>query len=200
MLKIGLTGNIGSGKTVVAEIFRTLEIPVFYADTEARKLLDVDKTKIQLLKIFGQGIFSPNGSVKRSVLAEIVFNDKDLLYELNKVIHPLVRTNFKLWCEKHSEETYTLYEAAILFESGHYKEMDKVICVVAPEHLRISRVIDRDGVSKEEVLQRMASQWEEERKVELSDYVIVNDGNSSVIEQVMNVHSQLTVDSRQLDS
>lgn len=197
MLKIGLTGNIGSGKSIIAAIFGSLGVPVFQADAEAKKLFADNSIKEQIRKIFGAEVFSSTAEVERSLLAEIVFNNKNLLDKLNSIIHPQVRNIYNIWCEQHADKIYTLYEAAILVESGYYKEMDKLICVTAPENIRISRVMDRDGVSKEEVKRRMANQWEEERKVELSDFVIVNDGNSSVIEQVMNIHSQLTVGSRQ---
>jgi dephospho-CoA kinase len=191
MLKVGLTGNIGSGKTIVARIFSQLGVPVFQADTEARKLFDEAGIKSRIRDIFGQNVFSPSDEILRPVLAEIVFSDPKLLLELNKIIHPAVREKYRYWCIDKTTVPYTLYEAAILYESGHYKEMDKVICVTAPEELRISRVMERDGITPEEVKSRMANQWEEEKKVEMADFVIRNDETDSLIQQVIVIHKEL---------
>jgi dephospho-CoA kinase len=191
MMKVGLTGNIGSGKTVVAGIFNTLGVPVFHADLEARKLYDQEEVKKQILHLFGKEVFAPSGDIIRTKLAEIVFKDQDLLRQLNNIIHPAVRLKYEQWHERSGEGPYTLYEAAILFESGHYKEMDKVICVTAPEELRIQRVMDRDHVSRDEVLKRISNQWEESKKIELADFVINNDGSEGLIGQVMGIHERL---------
>ena len=191
MLKIGLTGNIGSGKTIVARIFSQLGVPVFQADNEARKLFEDDHIKSEIRKLFGSSVFSQSGDVLRPVIAEIVFSDQKLLETLNKIIHPAVREKYLSWCLDHADTPYTLYEAAILFESGYYREMDKVICVVAPEDLRIRRVMQRDNLLAEEVKRRMANQWEEERKVELADFIIRNDETEPVIKQVMALHTVL---------
>lgn len=196
MLKVGLTGNIGSGKTVVAGIFSTLGVPVFQADTEARKQFDNEQTKIRIREIFGPDVFSLTGEVLRQILAEIVFTDPKKLEELNNIIHPVVRKDYQQWCQHNSNAAYTLYEAAILFESGHYRELDKVICVTAPEELRIKRVMERDRLSLQEIERRMANQWEEEKKVALSDYVIRNDESGMVITQVLIVHNQLIQNSK----
>jgi len=191
MIKVGLTGNIGSGKTIVANIFGTLGVPVFHADTEARKQFENETTRNSVREIFGPVVFSSSGEVIRPVLAEIVFNDPKLLDELNKIIHPGVHKDYQKWCLQHSESPYTLYEAAILFESGHYREMDKVICVTAPEELRIKRVMERDNFTRHEVEKRMANQWNESKKIALSDYVIRNDESNMVIRQVLEVHNKL---------
>jgi dephospho-CoA kinase len=191
MLKIGLTGNIGSGKTTVAGIFSKLGVPVFHADNEARKLFEDDHTKSEIRKLFGAVVFSQSGEVLRPVIGEIVFSDQKLLEKLNKIIHPAVREKYLRWCVDHADAPYTLYEAAILFESGYYREMDKVICLTAPEDLRISRVTERDHVTAEEVKKRMANQWEEKKKAELADFVIRNDETESVIQQVIAIHNNI---------
>jgi dephospho-CoA kinase len=193
MLKVGLTGNIGSGKTLVAGIFSAMGIPVFHADTEARKLFDEEDIKDKIREVFGDQAFSLSGDVNRQALAEIVFSDENLLTELNNIIHPVVRVRYRQWCLMNADKPYTLYEAAILFESGHYKEMDKVICVTAPELLRIKRVTERDGITVDEVKKRMANQWEEEKKVQLADFVINNDGDQPLEAQVLAIHEQLEV-------
>jgi len=191
MLKVGLTGNIGSGKTIVARIFNQLGVPVFYADAEARKLFDDENVKSEIRELFGSTVFSPSGVIVKSSIAEIVFSDAEKLEKLNKIIHPVVRERYRLWCQGYNESIYSLYEAAILFESGHYREMDKVICVTAPEDLRIRRVMERDKLTAKEVKMRMANQWIEDKKVELADFVIRNDETSSVILQVLEVHKVL---------
>jgi len=191
MFKIGLTGNIGSGKTFVASVFDTLGISVFNADQEARKLYEESFVREKLREFFGEGIFTPSQEVDRKALAQIVFKDPVKLARLNELIHPLVREKFAAWSSHRDQEPYTIYEAAILFEGGYYKELDRVILVTAPEEVRIQRVIRRDGVAKEEVLRRMANQWAEERKITLADFVINNDGRQMVIPQVIQVHRQL---------
>jgi dephospho-CoA kinase len=196
MLKVGLTGNIGSGKTIVAQVFISLGVPVFNADLEAKKQFDDEKTRESIRKIFGPGIFSSSGEVMRPVLAEIAFNDPVLLDRLNKIIHPGVRMDYQQWCLQHAVAAYTIYEAAILLESGHYREMDKVICVTAPEEIRIKRVMERDLLSRQEVERRIANQWDEERKVALADYVIKNDGSEMVIRQVLEVHNEIIQNSK----
>jgi dephospho-CoA kinase len=191
MLRVGLTGNIGSGKTVVSQIFSKLGVPVFHADFEARKLFDQEETRERIRELFGIDVFSNSGEILRPKLAELVFNDQSLLYQLNSIIHPAVRQQYQHWCLQFREVHYTLYEAAILFESGHYLEMDKVICVTAPEELRISRVMERDHVTREDVQKRISNQWTEERKVALADFVIRNDGSELLIEQVMEAHRRI---------
>jgi dephospho-CoA kinase len=193
MLRVGLTGNIGSGKTIVAQVFGKLGIPVFHADLEARKLFDNQEIKENIRSIFGNTAFSTSDEVLRPVIAEIVFNDPLLLEKLNRVIHPAVRQQYKQWCTRFDQAHYTLYEAAILFESGHNKEMDRIICVTAPEELRIRRVMERDHLPRQEVEKRIAQQWPEERKTAMADFVIRNDGSELVIEQVLIIHKRLMI-------
>lgn len=191
MLKVGLTGNIGSGKSVISQVFITMGVSVFQADIEARKQFEDKIVRNSIRDIFGPGVFSSSGEIIRPVLAEIVFNDPTMLDKLNQIIHPGVRRDYQQWCLQHSEAPYTLYEAAILFESGHYREMDKIICVTAPEQLRIKRVMERDQVTQEEVEKRMSNQWDEKKKIALADFVIRNDETSSVIKQVLEIHHKL---------
>jgi len=191
MLKVGLTGNIGSGKTLVASIFQKLGIPVFNADIEARQLYETKEVKMMIREAFGDTFFNPQGDLLRKKLAEIVFDDTSELQKLNDIIHPLVRIKYQEWNSNNVNQPYSIYEAAILFEGGYYKAMDKVICVTAPEELRIKRVMARDAVPESEVRQRMINQWPEVEKVKLADFVIINDGQSMLIPQVLEVHERL---------
>jgi len=191
MLKVGLTGNIGSGKTFVASIFSTLGIPVFVADTEAKKLYEREEIKMMLQGLFGSRIFNGEGGIDRQSLASMVFNDPENLQRLNQVIHPMVREAFGRWSLERNSSPYVLYEAAILFESGYYKDLDKIILVKAPQEVRVKRIMERDGAGREEILLRMANQWEEEKKIPMADFVINNNGSEMLIPQVMEVHNKI---------
>ncbi len=190
-LKIGITGGIGSGKSLVCKIFQILKIPVFEADREAKEILDSDpQTKEALGNLLGVHIFDTNGKVNRQQMAGIIFNDQELLQKVNGIIHPAVRRKFNEW-HMAQKAPYVIQEAAILFESGIYKLMDRNIVVTAPEELRINRVMERDGVTKEKVLERMKNQWPEKEKVALADYIIRNDESQSLIHQVLEINQKI---------
>lgn len=191
MKRIGLTGNIGTGKTTIARIFEVLGVPVYHADTRARVLLDSDTVKHQVASLFGNQVINPMNQVDRKALANIVFNNKEKLSELNNLIHPLVEDDFAQWCEIHKNENYILHEAAILFESGFNRLFDATIMVAAPDELCIERVMARDGITKEMVIERMQNQWPQEKKMELSEYVVVNDNHTLVIPQVIAIHKAI---------
>lgn len=170
---IGLTGGIGSGKTTIANYFSSLGIPVYIADEEAKKLL-YDKEVVNAVKeALGEEVLT-NGLPDKKKLAEIVFNDKQKLALLNSIIHPKVQEHFYEWVQSHQNSNFVIKEAAILFESGSYKDCDKVILVTAPLDVRVKRVMARDNVTEDKVLERIANQWDDERKAKLSDYVITN--------------------------
>jgi dephospho-CoA kinase len=191
MLKVGLTGNIGSGKTLVAGIFKTLSIPVFDADIEARAVLSTQEVRGDLHVLFGEQIFDQE-AINRKALAEIVFKDKEKLKQLNAIIHPKVRQRLGKWITEQHKAPYILYEAAILIETGYYKQLDKTIVVTAEQELRITRVMQRDQVSRQMVEQRMASQWDEQRKAAAADFIITNNQNDQLIPQVLKIHNILT--------
>ena len=191
MLKTGLTGSIGSGKTMVAKLFSTLNIPIFYADTEAKKMLNISAIKQSILETIDSGVLDDEGNIDRKKLAQIIFNDKKKINALNDLIHPAVIESFLQWTRQYSDQHYVIQEAAILFETGYYKVMDKNIVVTAPMELRVERVMQRDRVSREGVLQRINNQWKDEDKMLLADYVIINDGTKMLIPQIMEIHQQL---------
>lgn len=184
---IGLTGGIGSGKSTVAGMFGQLGVPVFIADLEARKIMEEDpEVKEAIRDLLGPQAYK-EGLPDRPYIASLVFNNKELLEKLNAIIHPAVGRKFQAWYKKQ-EAPYVIYEAAILFEHGGDKKCDKVILVTAPREIRISRVIKRDGVSRDEVLERMANQWAEDRKIPLADYVIENIEMAETLRIVEKIH------------
>ena len=191
MLKIGLTGNIGSGKTWTCQLFEALGVPIFYADLEARKILNHPKTTVEISKVFGSHLLNTKNEIDRKTLATIVFNDTMELERLNQLIHPKLREEFKAWTAKYQTHKYVIQEAAILFENGFDKMMDKTICIAAPKELRLERVIKRDHTNREEVLSRMANQWSDKKKEAAADFVIHNDGLQMVLPQVLKIHEQL---------
>lgn len=191
MLKIGLTGNIGSGKTTVARVFELLGIPVFYADDEAKKVMVTDKILIESIKkTFGTQSYFDDGTLNRKHIAGIVFNNEVDLQKLNALVHPAVFRAFDHWVAEIKIAPYVIKEAALLFESGSYKMCDRSLLISAPLENRIARVMQRDHVSKTEVESREARQFSEERKKQLANDVIVNDDRQLVIPQVLALHRQ----------
>ncbi len=191
MKKIGLTGGIGSGKTIVAKIFELLNVPVYYSDIRAKDILfNHPEVYHQLKAVFGNRIFT-NDRINKKKLAEIVFEESEQLQKLNRIIHPLVAKDFEQWCKQHSDKPYVVKEAAILFESGAYRQTDKIICVIADENIRIKRVMKRDNVSEEEVQKRMKHQWTDQQRKAKSHYIIINDETQLVIPQVLTIHKQI---------
>ncbi len=187
MLKIGLTGGIGSGKSVVAKIFSVLQIPVLDADSFAKEIMnDNPEVKAQLLAAFGDEIFQ-SGNLDRSLLAQMVFNNTEKLKQLNAIVHPAVRKYGRIWMEEQ-HAPYVVKEAALFFESGSEEDMDLMVGVSAPESLRLSRAMNRDGVDEASVRKRMAAQMPQEEKMQRCDYVIYNDETHSLIEQVLHLH------------
>lgn len=191
MLQVGITGGIGSGKTLVSDIFSSLQIPIYNSDIRAKEITVFDaKVRKAIIQVFGNESYASN-ALNREYLAKMVFSDKGKLEQLNRIIHPAVAADYSNWLLDFSNKPYVLKEAAILFESGSYKTCDKTILVTAPQELRIKRVIKRDSVSRESVLYRMKNQMTNEEKLKLSDYQITNNGEQSLILQVYKLHQQI---------
>jgi dephospho-CoA kinase len=189
MLKVGITGNIGSGKTTVSKLFELLGVPVFYADDAAKNIMMTDEILIgQIKETFGDEAYFLDGSLNRKYIANIVFNDEQQLAKLNALTHPAVFRAFDNWVGQFNNEPYVIKEAALLFESTSYKMCDKSIMVTAPLDMRIKRVMQRDGITKQEVENRNSRQFTEEKKIALADYVIKNDETGLVIPQVLKLH------------
>ena len=189
-IKIGLTGGIGSGKTFVGAIFSKLGFPVFNADIEAKKCMSENEILKQEIKnVFGNQIYK-KGLLQNKMLAEIVFNDTQRLKELNKLVHPVVKQIFELWCIKQNSQT-VIKEAAILFESNSHLSLDKVICVTASEEARIERIIKRDNISREQVVNRIERQMLQYEKMKLSDFIIINDNEELLMPQILRIITQI---------
>lgn len=191
MLKIGLTGNIGSGKSVVAGVFGVLGIPVYNADSESKKFLESREVVYAILGRFGQQVLTPDQSIDRKSLASVVFSDSEALAWLNALMHPLVRDDFRNWAVSQAGHPYIIQEAAILFESGMEGEFDRIIHVSCPKETAVDRVVRRDGADSHSVLARMSFQMDDEEKAKRSDYVILNDGSTPVIPQVLAIHQDI---------
>ncbi|WP_319273298.1 dephospho-CoA kinase [uncultured Draconibacterium sp.] len=190
-LKIGITGGIGSGKSVICRIFNLLGAPVFEADAWAKKLVNTHpEIKCGLIDWYGPDIYATNGTIDRKKLAGIIFTDGKEMQKVNGLIHPVVRQEFMLWANEQNSP-YVIHEAAILFESGFYKMMDYTLLVTAPVNMRIDRVTRRDGSSKEAVKERMSKQWKDEQKSELASIEIINDNKTLLIPQIIKIDKQL---------
>ena len=192
MLKIGITGGIGSGKTTVCHLFETLHIPVYYADDAAKWLMNNNADLIIAIKnAFGSDVYNDQNQLQRTKLASIVFSNANARKLLEGFVHPAVEQHNQQWIEQHKNAPYVLKEAALIFESGSYKHLDKVITVTAPLELRISRVTKRDNATREQVEARIAAQMPDEEKIRLSDFVIYNNEQQMLIPQVMHIHEQI---------
>ncbi|MEM1359985.1 MAG: dephospho-CoA kinase [Bacteroidota bacterium] len=203
VLRVGLTGNIGSGKSTVARLFEQLGIPAYYADQRAKQLMVTNEVlRNEITAAFGAEAYvqqpGTNGemskgsyTLNRAFLAEQVFGNDQQLQLLNGLVHPAVAQDALQWHNSQENVAYTLYEAAITFETGGYKVLDKVIVVSAPEEIRLRRVMKRDGVQAAQVKARMDKQWPEARKIEMADFVIDNSGDQLLMSQVLAVHRQL---------
>lgn len=186
MKKIGITGGIGSGKSTACEIFKLLGVSVFHADDEARNLQNNDlQIKNQLIKLFGEHLYSKDGLLDRKMLAGLIFKDTKALAKVNAIIHPAVRHNFLKWVENKQNDNYVLYEAAILLESGYSIDFDRNILILADEKIRIERVMKRDCISEELVKERIKNQMLDSEKFNLVDYVLENRNDKLLIPQII---------------
>ncbi|WP_282136102.1 dephospho-CoA kinase [Seonamhaeicola maritimus] len=190
MIIVGLTGGIGSGKTTVAKQFKSLGVPVYIADEEAKKLMNRSKViKRKLIQLFGEKAYVDD-ALNRPFLADIIFNDTSYLEKMNAIVHPKVAKHFERWVSKQ-EASYVIKEVAILFENGGHKQCDYVITVVAPKEVRVERLLLRDNTSREKIAAIMKNQWTDEEKVKLSDFVVENIELQDVENQASKIHKEL---------
>lgn len=191
MLSVGLTGGIGSGKSLVADIFFRLGVPVYISDLKAKELMNSNSELISALKQeFGSDIY--NGTeLNRKALADIIFNSEQKLKRVNEIVHPYVREDFLKWTNEHSDSNYIINESAIVFSSGLYKALDKVICVSSPLELRVKRVIKRDNSNRESVEKIAARQLSDAERIEKSDYILYNNEEELLVPQIIKLHQIL---------
>lgn len=189
-LKLGITGGIGSGKTSVCRVFNVLGIPFFSADPEAKKIMDNNISIIHHINsIAGKDLYV-DGSLDRMALANLIFNDNSLLEQVDSLVHPVVFEHFRKW-ETEQDAPYVIFEAAILFESGASKLVDRIATVVAPVEERVERVIQRNKLTKEQVMDRMRNQMDDDSRIKMSDYVINNSENDMIIPAILKIHEDL---------
>lgn len=189
-LKLGVTGGIGSGKTTVCRVFAVLGIPVFSADAEAKRIQDSDRELQKKINSFaGKDLFT-TGRLDRTELARLIFNDKDLLEKVNSVVHPAVFRYFRQWAARQ-DAPYSVMEAAILFESGASRMMDRIVTVVTPIEERIERLINGNKFTREQIIERINNQIDDESRITKSDYVIFNSENDMIIPAVLGIHDEM---------
>lgn len=190
ILKLGVTGGIGSGKSTICRMFSVLGIPVFSADVEAKRLQDSDpELKSVINEIAGTDLYS-SGQLDRTKLAELIFGNKDMLGRVNSAVHPAVFSFFNEWVE-NQESPYVIMEAAIMFESGASKLMDRILTVVTPVEERIERLIRGNKLTREQVVERIKNQLDDESRIKKSDYIIYNSENDMIIPAVISVHKEM---------
>ncbi|MDQ2752887.1 MAG: dephospho-CoA kinase [Bacteroidota bacterium] len=189
-LRIGLTGGIGSGKSTVAKVFEVLGVPVFYADIVTKEMMNSNvHLRDQLMLAFGEETYA-NNKLNRAYLSSIVFNDATQLQRLNSIVHPVAIAEAQRWFSQQTAP-YVIKEAALLFEAGTAKELDYIIGVSAPQYLRIQRVMKRDGITEEGVLQRMSKQMDEAEKMKQCNFILINDEEQMLLPHVIALHEQL---------
>ncbi|MFN4082121.1 MAG: dephospho-CoA kinase [Bacteroidia bacterium] len=195
MLKVGITGNLGSGKSTIAAIFAQLGVPVYNADEEAKKLMVQNHQLLhEITEIFGTDAYLPNGELNRKHISKLAFSNKDLLLKLNAAVHPRLNKHFDDWVKKQPDNApFLLKEAALLVEAGSYKQLDRLIVVTADEETLIQRGMQRDGSTREQIVERLKNQLPQDEKVKLADFVILNDNKQAVLPQVMHVFEKLSI-------
>jgi dephospho-CoA kinase len=191
MIIVGLTGGIGSGKTYIAQKFQTLGIPIYNSDTRARELMMLDNELIENLKnLFGPGVYS-NQKLNKAFIAEQIFKDQQLLQKMNQLVHPKVQNDFELWCKQHTAAPFVIKEAAILIESGAYKQCNYIIVILAPKTLRMERVMNRDNMSHEQFVNILNNQLSDKERLEFANFTIRNDGTEELDQKVYELYQQI---------
>lgn len=193
MLKVGITGGIGTGKSIVCNLFAVLGIPIYNADMRAKTLVVANQTlKNEIITHFGASAYFLDGAYNRAHISAIVFNDSQALATLNKIIHPFVFQDFDDWCNTHQQATYIVKEAALMIESGSHLQNDYTILVAAPLAQRLKNIAKRDGLLPVQIDKIMANQLPESEKIPFADFIIQNDESHSLIEQVLAIYYQLS--------
>ena len=191
MIKIGITGGIGSGKTTVCKLFESLNIPIYYADGRAKWLMGNDpQLKKNITELFGEEAYLVDGTLNRVFISSVAFQNQAKLSELNALVHPAVQKDGEIWFSQQKNAPYAIKEAALLIESNSYKQLDEIIVVTAPVEVRVERVMLRDNMKKESVMARVSKQMSDKERAQFADYVIDNNGKD-LREQVMKIHGMI---------
>lgn len=189
MIRVGITGGIGSGKSVVCKIFNQLNIPVYDTDFEAKQIIIKSKSVIsKIKKTFGNDSYFEDGRLNVQKIVSVIFSDKKALEKMNSIVHPAVFQDFEKWSKLQKNCKYVIMESALLIETGYYKQLDKTICVLSPLELRTERTMQRNNISKEEVNDRISSQLSDEEKLKFTDFTIQNDNENMLIPQILKFH------------
>lgn len=192
MIRVGVTGGIGSGKSVVCKVFKQLGVLVYDADFEAKRILVENQSVIsQIKKTFGDDVYLSNNKIDKKKLASLIFTDKKALEKINSIVHPAVFKDFENWSKLQQNQKYVIIESALLFETNYYKQLNKIISVLSPLELRIERILKRDNTTKQDILNRINSQSSDEKKSKQSDFIIKNDDENLLIPQILKIHKQL---------
>ncbi|MBT3302370.1 MAG: dephospho-CoA kinase [Bacteroidetes bacterium] len=193
MIKVGVTGGIGSGKTTVCSIFEHLGVPVYYSDEKSKELIQSNSGLIKQIKAaFGNHLYDDQNNLNKAALASLVFSNEKALATLNSIVHPAVVDDFNAWCSQHQQHAYVIKESALLFESNTYKNLDFIIAVFAPLEMRLKRLMERDQTNEEELLKRVHNQLADVEKMKRSDFVIFNDMKHPLIRQILSLHKELS--------
>ncbi len=192
MIKVGLTGGIGSGKTTIAHFFETLKIPIYYSDFEAKRLMVENRTiRKSLVDLLGSNVYLKNGELNKSYISNQIFNNNLILKQVNSIVHPIVKDHFDNFCKASQYSKYIIKESAILIESGLHKDLDKIILVIADEENKLKRVANRDNINLEDIKARISKQMTDQEKIPFSDFVITNNNNQLLIPELIRIHKVL---------
>lgn len=191
MIVVGLTGGIGTGKSTVAKLFEVMGVPVYDSDQRAKDLYFVPEVKQKVIELLGKEAYSADGQLNREFISKSIFSNSNLLSKINSIIHPAVEQDFKGFIDRNSAHKFIIKETALLFETGIYKKVDKIILVMAALEIRLKRVKERDGLKEEEILKRISHQMPDEEKSPISDFVISNNESDALIPQVLAVYEKL---------
>jgi dephospho-CoA kinase len=198
MLKIGITGNIGSGKTTICRVFEHLGVAVYYSDTRAKRFYNDVSVKRQIKNLFGENVFDAEQKVDTKKLARIVFQNENELQKLNNLMHPLVIDDFQKWCEERENQNIVLFESAIIYQCGLAHLFDKIILVEAPVDVLLQRSVQRDGVDMKSAKQRLENQQKNDNGRSFADFIIYNDGKHSLIQEVIRIYNLLNIKNKEI--
>ena len=191
MIKLGLTGGIGSGKTMIAHFFQTLNVPVYFSDIQAKKIMLSKAVKKDVINLIGSGAYYSSGEINKAYVSNKIFGEENLLESFNNLIHPIVKQDFELFCDRNSNQKYIIKESAILIETGLFNTLDKLLLITANKGDRIKRVCLRDNLSTSEISKKITKQLSDSEKIPFANFVIENNNETFLIPQLLEIHNIL---------